>query len=131
MRPRARSATQCARCTATTSRAPSSRPRTRVSPLVPILLIAAVAALALLLRASAGRDGNLPRPAAGGDDAHADDSAGGGDDDDDDEAEEGMGAPAAITSDGWGVVPRGVGGEPVPPGEDDEMLADPAQRPGA
>src|SRR5256885_12179885 len=76
MRPRARSATRCARCTATTSRAPSSRPRTRVSPLVPILLIAAVAALALLLRASAGRDGNLPRPTAGGDDVQVDDSTG-------------------------------------------------------
>src|SRR2546426_8136221 len=123
MRPRARSATQCARCTATTSRAPSSRPRTRVSPLVPILLIAAVAALALLLRASAGRDGNLPRPAAGRDDAHADDSAGGGYDDDRDESEEGMVAAAAITSDGWALVPRGVGVEVVPPGDGHAMVA--------
>src|SRR5258706_13404160 len=133
MRPRARFATPCARCTATTSRAPSSDlpADAIVSSLAPILIIAAVAALALAMRSFGRRDeavsNSLPGPAG----ATADD-----DDDedsvlDDAELDDGMVEAAAITSDGWAFVPRGTGLELVPPGEDDELLKDQAEQHGS
>ena len=82
--------------------------------------------MAWVLRGGAKRDEAAPRSAEPGEYDSTDD-----DDDDDDEFEEGMVQAAAITSDGWAFVPRGVGVELVPPGEDDEILADQAERQGA
>ncbi len=98
---------------------------------VPILIIGAVAVLALAMRAFGSRDesaasaGGAAAP-RGGTDAEDDD-----DDEGEDDEDEGVVVAAAITSDGWAFVPRGTGVELVPPGEDDELLADQAQRHGA
>jgi hypothetical protein len=97
--------------------------------LVAILLIGAVAALALALRAFGGRNESAAQPAA---DRGYEDPVDDADDDLDDlETEDGMVEAAAITSDGWAFVPRGTGVELVPPGEDDDLLSDQAQRHGA
>lgn len=98
--------------------------------LIPVLVIVAVAVLALILRASGGRsDAGAAGAGAAPDRAlftSEDDGTG-----DDDELEDGMVEAAAITSDGWAFVPRGTGVEVVPPGEDDELLMDQAERHGA
>jgi hypothetical protein len=100
--------------------------------LVPILVIGAVAALAMAVRAFGGRNESVAPPDSGRPSVADDDAKPAWDDDsdEDDELEGGMVEAVAITSDGWAFVPRGAGVEVVPPGEDDEMLADQAQRHG-
>jgi hypothetical protein len=105
-----------------------------VNPLVPILVIAAVAALALAMRAFGSKSSAPDATGAGASSTPA--PSWDSDDDDDDEMDEeadedGMVEAAAITSDGWAFVPRGQSLELVPPGEDEELLKDQAERHGA
>lgn len=100
-----------------------------------ILLVAAVAILAFFARGRGGGDeaAGSAAPADTRDtreperfDHENDDDFEKGDDDDGRYVE-----AAAVTSDGWAFVPRGEGLELVPPGEDDDLLRDQAERHGS
>jgi hypothetical protein len=93
-----------------------------------LLLIAAVAVLAIILRASAGkRDETVPRPPERREESGAEVL----DDEEPETDEDGFVEAAAVTSDGWAFVPRGSGLELVPPGEEEDLLLEQAERHGS
>ncbi len=92
-----------------------------------IVLVVAIVAFAWFARRGGGVE---TVPAPGGAEPH--DDADDLDDDEDWGEQEGeMVEAAAVTSDGWAFVPRGEGLELVPPGEDDELLREQAERHGS
>lgn len=86
-----------------------------MNPVVLFLIVAGVVVVAMMMRSSGEKDENAKSPPEEGSSTSVLD-------DDEDDLEDGMVEAAAITSDGWAFVPRGLGVELVPPGEDDEEL---------
>ena len=100
--------------------------------LIAIVAGVVLAALALAMRNAWNHDEPTTRPAPRDDAPAAPREAWSSAlDDDDEDDDEQLVEAAAITSDGWAFVPRGTGLEVVPPGEDDDVLRDQAERHGS
>ena len=95
-----------------------------MNPVILFLIVAGVVAVAMVMRSGGSKDEKeAPTPEEG--------SGASVLDADEDDAGEGLVEAAAITSDGWAFVPRGIGVELVPPGEDDEALMQHAEHHGS
>ena len=95
-----------------------------MNPLVLFLIIAGIVAVAMVMRSGGAKDESAEAAEEEGSSASVLDG-------DEDDAEGDMVEAAAITSDGWAFVPRGLGVELVPPGEDDDALMQHAEHHGA
>jgi len=98
-----------------------------MNPVVLFLIVAGVVAVAMVMRGGSkdSEDAGAGATSAEPGDATSVLDAG------EDESEAGMVEAAAITSDGYAFVPRGSGVELVPPGEDDDLLHEQAERHGS